>query len=111
MGVAPAAMLSMAGPIQYVIPAKAGIHVSAIRGGRMDPGFRRDDSFDAAARAMKVSEFDFDLPQGLIADRPAAPRDAARLLVVDSGLEDRWVRDLRGLLCGRATCWWSTTPG
>src|SRR5437762_3463164 len=47
---------------------------------------------------MKVSEFDFDLPPGLIADRPAAPRDAARLLVVDSGLEDRRVRDLPGLL-------------
>jgi len=31
---------------------------------------------------MKVSDFDFDLPPGLIADRPAVPRDAARLLVV-----------------------------
>jgi S-adenosylmethionine:tRNA ribosyltransferase-isomerase len=64
----------------------------------MDPGFRRDDSLDVTMRAMKVSEFDFDLPPGLIADRPAAPRDAARLLVVDSGLDDRQVRDLPGLL-------------
>src|SRR5689334_23467 len=47
---------------------------------------------------MKVSEFDFDLPQGLIADRPAVPRDAARLLVVESGLADRHVRDLPDLL-------------
>jgi len=46
---------------------------------------------------MKVSEFDFDLPQGLIATAGGAAR-CGRLLVVDSGLEDRWVRDLPGLL-------------
>jgi S-adenosylmethionine:tRNA ribosyltransferase-isomerase len=30
-----------------------------------------------------VSDFDFELPPGLIADRPAEPRDAARLLVCE----------------------------
>ena len=51
---------------------------------------------------MKLSDFDFDLPEELIALRPARPRDAARLLVVRPraeapaapGLEDRIFRDL-----------------
>jgi S-adenosylmethionine:tRNA ribosyltransferase-isomerase len=48
---------------------------------------------------MKVDLFDFDLPQDLIAQKPASPRDAARLLEVrPDGLADRCVRDLPGLL-------------
>jgi len=49
---------------------------------------------------MKVSDFDFDLPNDRIALRPVSPRDAARLLVVrpGQGLEDRIVRDLPDLL-------------
>ena len=51
---------------------------------------------------MRVDLFDFDLPEELIALRPAEPRDAARLLVVrpraEPRLEDRGVRDLPGLL-------------
>ncbi|WP_020178366.1 tRNA preQ1(34) S-adenosylmethionine ribosyltransferase-isomerase QueA [Methylopila sp. M107] len=51
---------------------------------------------------MDVSLFDFDLPDGLIALRPAAPRDSARLLVVRPGaaneLEDLTVADLPSLL-------------
>jgi len=44
---------------------------------------------------MKLSDFDFELPEDRIALRPAEPRDAARLLVVsENGLEDRHVRDL-----------------
>lgn len=44
---------------------------------------------------MRVDLFDFDLPDDCIALRPAAPRDTARLLVVEDGnLEDRQVRDL-----------------
>lgn len=45
---------------------------------------------------MDVSQFDFDLPEALIALRPASPRDAARMLVVhaDGRLEHRLVRDL-----------------
>ncbi len=48
---------------------------------------------------MRVDDFDFELPPGNIALRPAAPRDAARMLVVRPGaLEDRGVRDLPSLL-------------
>jgi S-adenosylmethionine:tRNA ribosyltransferase-isomerase len=48
--------------------------------------------------ALHLSDFDFDLPPGLIARHPVEPRDAARLLVVGSGLADRHVRDLPELL-------------
>ena len=49
---------------------------------------------------MRTDLFDFELPERLIALRPAEPRDAARLLVVgpDAALQDRIVRDLPGLL-------------
>jgi S-adenosylmethionine:tRNA ribosyltransferase-isomerase len=49
---------------------------------------------------MRLSDFDFDLPEDRIALRPATPRDAARLLVVaqGQGLEDRHVRDLPDFL-------------
>jgi S-adenosylmethionine:tRNA ribosyltransferase-isomerase len=49
---------------------------------------------------MRLSDFDFDLPQERIALRPARPRDAARLLAVgrDGGMDDRLVRDLPSLL-------------
>ncbi len=48
---------------------------------------------------MRVELFDFDLPPENIALRPAAPRDAARMLVVDQGnLSDGGVRDLPQLL-------------
>lgn len=47
---------------------------------------------------MKVSDFDFDLPPSLIADRPAVPRDSARLLEVAETLRDHIVRDLPTLL-------------
>ena len=32
---------------------------------------------------MKLSDFDFDLPEALIATRPARPRSAARLLLAE----------------------------
>jgi S-adenosylmethionine:tRNA ribosyltransferase-isomerase len=49
---------------------------------------------------MRTDLFDFALPPGRIALRPASPRDAARLLVVRGAapLEDRIVRDLPSLL-------------
>ena len=48
---------------------------------------------------MRLSDFDFDLPDSLIALRPAVPRDAARLLVVGDGEpQDRRVSDLPSFL-------------
>src|SRR3954468_9629850 len=49
---------------------------------------------------MRLSDFDFHLPDAAIALRPAEPRDSARLLVVrpGQGLEDRIVRDLPDFL-------------
>lgn len=48
---------------------------------------------------MKLADFDFDLPDRLIAVRPARPRSSARLLVVrPGGLADRVVSDLPSLL-------------
>lgn len=49
---------------------------------------------------MRLSEFDFDLPEDRIALRPAEPRDAARLLVVrpEQPLADHVVRDLPDFL-------------
>lgn len=49
---------------------------------------------------MRVSEFDFELPENLIALHPAEPRDSARLLVVRPGeeLQDRHIPDLLEIL-------------
>jgi len=44
---------------------------------------------------MKLSDFDFDLPEQLIAERPVSPRSASRLLVADRGtLTDHHAHDL-----------------
>lgn len=44
---------------------------------------------------MKLEDFDFDLPEGLIATRPARPRTAARLLLAEGDrISDRHVHDL-----------------
>jgi S-adenosylmethionine:tRNA ribosyltransferase-isomerase len=50
---------------------------------------------------MRISEFDYELPEELIAQRPVIPRDASRLLVLhrDTGaIEHRRFRDLPGYL-------------
>jgi S-adenosylmethionine:tRNA ribosyltransferase-isomerase len=48
---------------------------------------------------MKLSDFDFDLPEALIATRPARPRTAARLLLAEGGgTFDRRVGDLVDIL-------------
>lgn len=53
----------------------------------------------AGRLSMRVSDFDFDLPEERIALEPARPRDSARLLHVrPNGLGDWVVRDLPGLL-------------
>ena len=49
---------------------------------------------------MRLSDFDYELPPGRIAEHPVSPRDAAKLLVVeDAGaFHDRVMRDLPDLL-------------
>ena len=48
---------------------------------------------------MKLDDFDFHLPEGLIATRPARPRTAARLLLAQGdSIRDLHVRDLADLL-------------
>ena len=48
---------------------------------------------------MQLSDFDFHLPEDLIATRPAKPRTAARLLLAEGDrIEDRLVADLVDLL-------------
>ncbi|MFN3280085.1 MAG: tRNA preQ1(34) S-adenosylmethionine ribosyltransferase-isomerase QueA [Tabrizicola sp.] len=48
---------------------------------------------------MKLSDFDFDLPERLIATRPARPRTHARLLLAEGdGIADRHVFDLVDIL-------------
>ncbi len=48
---------------------------------------------------MKLSDFDFDLPEALIATRPVRPRPAARLLVAQGDrVTDRHVADLPQIL-------------
>jgi S-adenosylmethionine:tRNA ribosyltransferase-isomerase len=51
---------------------------------------------------LRTDLFDYDLPEELIALRPAEPRDAARLLVVEPeaqpAIADRMIRDLPDLL-------------
>ena len=50
---------------------------------------------------MNVSEFDFNLPETLIAQHPIEPRDASRLMVlnrVSGGIEHHRFRDLVSLL-------------
>lgn len=49
--------------------------------------------------SLSLDDFDYALPDSLIAQAPIRPRDAARLLLVHGdALEDRGVRDLPGLL-------------
>ena len=47
---------------------------------------------------MKVDAFDFDLPRDRIAQRPASPRDAARLLEIEGTFRDWGMRDFPDLL-------------
>lgn len=51
---------------------------------------------------MKISDFDYELPEGAIALRPVAPRDAARMLVVGAkDIEDKGVLDLPDYLTNK----------
>ncbi|MEI6725463.1 MAG: tRNA preQ1(34) S-adenosylmethionine ribosyltransferase-isomerase QueA [Actinomycetes bacterium] len=55
----------------------------------------------ASSGALSLEDLDYQLPESLIAQHPADPRDASRLLVYtrsDGRLEDRVFADLPGLL-------------
>ena len=57
-------------------------------------GRRQDSGAD-----VKLDDFDFDLPEALIATRPVHPRSAARLLHAEGGrIFDRQVHDLPAIL-------------
>jgi S-adenosylmethionine:tRNA ribosyltransferase-isomerase len=49
---------------------------------------------------MRVSDFDYELPEGLIADRPAQPRSSARVLALgaDGSIRDRLMADFPELI-------------
>src|SRR5690242_10353902 len=49
---------------------------------------------------MRLADFDYDLPRDLISDRPAEPRDSARLLHIPASgdFSDRRITDLPTLL-------------
>ena len=52
-------------------------------------------------RGLRTEQLDYELPQALIAGRPAAPRDSARMLVMsrtDESIEHARVRDLAQFL-------------
>ena len=52
-----------------------------------------------APAPLRTADFDFSLPEDLVAQAPARPRDSARMLVVrQDGLADAGVRDLPSLL-------------
>ena len=61
---------------------------------------RRWLNLSPLASLMQLAEFDFDLPRELIADRPAEPRESARLLILptNSEISDRHIADLPQLL-------------
>ena len=61
---------------------------------------------------MRVSDFDFSLPEELIALRPVSPRDSARLLIVREGattFEEALVRDLPSYLGAGDLCVFNDT--
>ena len=42
---------------------------------------------------LHTSDFDFELPNELIASHPLHDRDASRMLVVKNGVQDKHIRD------------------
>lgn len=59
-----------------------------------------------SAKIYRLSDFDFDLPENLIAQQPVSPRDHAKLLVYDRAtgtIEDRFFYELPELLDPKTT--------
>lgn len=81
-------------------PGMAGVQAGSVASGGRHRYLRPvPDSLSPPPAADGMADFDFDLPERLIAQAPARPRDAARLLVVrPEGLQDAGVRDLPGML-------------
>jgi S-adenosylmethionine:tRNA ribosyltransferase-isomerase len=62
---------------------------------------RQSMSVTAIQHSLATSELDYELPPGLIATRPAEPRDSARLMVLrrsSEQIDHLYVRDLPNLL-------------
>ena len=73
-----------------------GLHYTRLAGA--NPLYLRPMSINTDALS-KLSDYDFDLPEDLIAQHPAAQRSASRLLLVNDGaFEDRQFTDLPTLL-------------
>ena len=87
-----------AGLRQPGVPRRPGCGQALGRAGR-HPADAAAPPGRTDARLMRLADFDFDLPPDRIAQHPARPRDAARLLhVAPDGFADRMVRDLPTLL-------------
>ena len=64
-----------------------------------EPGLTEPGPTGTGLPELRAEDFDFALPEALIAQAPARPRDSARLLVVGAdGTRDMGVADLPGLL-------------
>ncbi len=73
-----------------------------------------DAQFDYLARqpgtltTMRIAEFDYELPEELIAQHPVVPRDASRLLVLhrESGADRApALSRLAANICAKGICW------
>ena len=74
--------------------------------------FRPDAPAGPGHLSVNVSDFDFDLPDELIAQEPPAERGGSRLMALDRATR-RASRIASSAICRRccapAICWWSTT--
>src|SRR5262249_52398432 len=101
-------------PVQHHHALWRSIHRTSAQGSSAKPcpRFRRGDPAETARNSsdppgkvgltvMLVSDFDYDLPERLIAQQPSARRDSSRLLVVDrarASLADSSFADLGSFL-------------
>ena len=63
---------------------------------------------------MQISDFDYELPEDLIAQQPLAERDASRMLIVDRAAQswrDSSFNDVAGQSDRQGCVWFSTTHG